>query len=85
MQKYLEEKTSTDELERRTLHQDLKESKCENFRGITLHSYQQMFLTVLVKQMKDSVDTKLRDQNVSSRDDQSCKDSIVTLRVIVEQ
>ncbi|VDP58986.1 unnamed protein product [Schistosoma mattheei] len=35
-------------------------SKCDNYRGITLCQYQEMFSTVLLNQMKDSVNAQLR-------------------------
>ncbi|VDO58902.1 unnamed protein product [Schistosoma curassoni] len=35
--------------------------------------------------MKDSVDAQLRDQQAGLRKDQSCKDQIATLQIIVEQ
>ncbi|VDO69924.1 unnamed protein product [Schistosoma mattheei] len=39
----------------------------------------------MLKQMKDSVNVQLRDQQVSFRMDRSCTNQITTLRIIVEQ
>ncbi|VDP84033.1 unnamed protein product [Schistosoma mattheei] len=61
-------------------------SKCENYRGITLLSVPgKVSNRVLLNQMKDSVDTQLRDQQAGFLKDRLCTGQITTLRTIVEQ
>ena len=59
---------------------------CSNYRGIMLLPVPGKVLNrVILERMKETVDTKLRDQQAGFRRNRSCTDQIATLRIIVEQ
>ena len=61
-------------------------SICDNYRGIMLLSVPGKVLNrVMLKRMKNAVDTKLRDNQAGFRQNRSCADLIATIRVILEQ
>ena len=61
-------------------------SICDNYRGIMLLSIPGKVLNkVMLKRMKNAVDTKLRDNQAGFRQNRSCADQIATLRIILEQ
>ena len=61
-------------------------SICDNYRGIMLLSIPGKVLNrVMLKKMKNAVDTKLRDNQAGFRQNRSCADQIATLRIILEQ
>uniref|UniRef100_A0A183K9R9 Reverse transcriptase domain-containing protein n=1 Tax=Schistosoma curassoni TaxID=6186 RepID=A0A183K9R9_9TREM len=60
--------------------------KHENYRSITLLSLPgKVFSRLFLDQMKDSVDTQIRNQQAGFREDRSCINQIATLRIIIEQ
>ena len=61
-------------------------SICDNYRGIMLLSVPWKVLNrVMLQRMKNTVDTKLRDNQAGFRQNRSCADQIAKLRIILEQ
>ena len=61
-------------------------SICDNYRRIMLLSVPGKVLNrVMLKRMKNAVDTKLRDNQAGFRQIRSCADQIAILRIILEQ
>ena len=61
-------------------------SRGDNYRGITLLSvHGKVLKRIIPERMEGKVDQTLREQQAGFRQDISCTDQIVTLRIIVEQ
>ena len=59
-------------------------SECHNWRRIQLLYLLSKVFTILTR-IRKAVDTKLREKKARFRAGRSCKDQIVTLRIIIEQ
>ena len=61
-------------------------SNCNNWRGITLLSIPGKVLSIiLLNRLKDSIDLKLKEQQVGFRSNRSCSEQIFRLKNIIEQ
>ena len=59
---------------------------CYNWRGITLLSVPgKVFCTVLLRRLRQSIDSVLREEQAGFRSNRSCAEQIFTLRNIIEQ
>ena len=63
-----------------------KLDECKNYRGISLLvTAGKVLHRIILERLKEGLDSKLREEQAGFRQHRSCRDQIITLRIITEQ